>query len=77
MTFLGPDGKQRVAVYSGAGGWAGAIVPHEFSPDDPFAAAGFVGAMFDLPQFTPPGGTLHVFKLDGSSGSGGSGQQRK
>ena len=77
MTFLGPDGKQRVAVYSGAGGWAGAIVPHEFAPDDPFAAAGFVGAMFDLPQFTPPGGTLHVFKIDGSSGSGSSGQPRK
>jgi lanthanide-dependent methanol dehydrogenase len=63
MTFLGPDGKQRVAVYSGVGGWAGAIVPAELSPDDPYAALGAVGAMADLPQFTPPGGAVHVFRL--------------
>ena len=78
MTFLGPDGRQRVAIYSGAGGWAGAIVPHKLAVDDPYAAAGFVGAMFDLPQFTPPGGTVHVFALDGgSSESGSPGQPRK
>lgn len=63
MTFLGPDGKQRVAIYSGPGGWAAAIVPAELSPDDPFAALGAVGAMADLPRFTPPGGAVHVFKL--------------
>jgi lanthanide-dependent methanol dehydrogenase len=63
MTFLGPDGKQRVAVYSGPGGVAGAIVPARLSPDDPFAGLGIVGAMFDLPRFTPPGGAVHVFKL--------------
>src|SRR5213595_1608982 len=28
ITFLGPDGKQRVAVWSGVGGWAAALVPH-------------------------------------------------
>jgi len=63
MTFLGPDGKQRVAVYSGPGGWAGAIVPGRLSPDDPFAALGAVAAMADLPLFTGPGGSVHVFKL--------------
>jgi alcohol dehydrogenase (cytochrome c) len=63
MTFLGTDGRQRVAVYSGVGGWAGAVVPGELSVDDPYAALGAVGAMADLPQFTPPGGTLHVFRL--------------
>jgi alcohol dehydrogenase (cytochrome c) len=63
MTFMGADGRQRVAVYSGVGGWAGAVVPAELSLDDPYAALGAVGAMADLPQFTPPGGTLHVFKL--------------
>jgi PQQ-dependent dehydrogenase (methanol/ethanol family) len=63
MTFTGPDGKQRVAIYSGPGGWAGAIVPHEFSTDDPYAALGAVGALADLPRFTPPGGAVHVFKL--------------
>jgi alcohol dehydrogenase (cytochrome c) len=63
MTFLGPDGKQRVAIYSGPGGWAGAVVPANLSLDDPFAALGAVGAMSDLPQFTGPGGAVHVFKL--------------
>jgi lanthanide-dependent methanol dehydrogenase len=61
ITFLGPDGKQRVAVWSGAGGWAAALVPHEFSLDDPSA---ITGAMRKLPDFTGPGHFLHVFKLD-------------
>jgi hypothetical protein len=33
------------------------------STDDPFAALGIVGAVPDLPQFTGPGGSVHVFKL--------------
>jgi PQQ-dependent dehydrogenase (methanol/ethanol family) len=60
MTYLGRDGQQRVAVWSGVGGYAGALVPHEFSLDDPSAAT---GVMRKLPEFTPPGHTLHVFKL--------------
>jgi PQQ-dependent dehydrogenase (methanol/ethanol family) len=60
ITFLGPDGKQRIAIWSGVGGWAGALVPHEFSLDDPSA---ITGAMRKLPEFTPPGDTLHVFKI--------------
>ena len=63
MTFLGPDGKQRVAIYAGVGGVPGANVPHHFAPDDPTAGAGAEGAMEDLPAFTPPGGSVHVFKL--------------
>jgi alcohol dehydrogenase (cytochrome c) len=63
MTFVGPDGRQRVAVYSGPGGFGGAIVPGRLSTDDPFAALGIVGAVPDLPQFTGPGGSVHVFKL--------------
>jgi len=63
MTFLGPDGKQRVAIYSGPGGFAGAIVDGHLSPDDPYAALGGVGALADLPLFTQPGGSVHVFKL--------------
>jgi PQQ-dependent dehydrogenase (methanol/ethanol family) len=60
MTFLGPDGKQRIAIWSGVGGWAGALVPHEFSLDDPSA---ITGTMRKLREFTPPGDTLHVFKI--------------
>jgi alcohol dehydrogenase (cytochrome c) len=63
MTFLGPDGRQRVAVYSGPGGWAAGVVPGHLATDDPYAGLGAVGAMADLPQFTPPGGAVHVFKL--------------
>jgi len=60
MTYLGRDGQQRVAVWSGPGGTAAALVPHDFSLDDPSA---ITGVMRKLPEFTPPGHTLHVFKL--------------
>jgi len=62
-TFLGPDGKQYVAVLSGVGGWAGAIVSGDLDARDPNAALGFVNAMKDLPQHTAKGGTLYVFAL--------------
>jgi lanthanide-dependent methanol dehydrogenase len=62
MTFTGPDGHQYVAVYSGIGGWAGAIALG-LSADDPTAALGATGAMPDLPQYTAPGGTVYVFRL--------------
>ena len=63
MTFVGADGKQRVAIYSGPGGWIGAVVPGNLSLDDPTAGLGSVNAMSDLPQFTRAGGAVHVFKL--------------
>lgn len=63
MTYRGPDGKQYVAVLSGVGGWAGAIVSNDLDPRDPTAALGFVNAMKDLPQHTTKGGTLYVFAL--------------
>jgi PQQ-dependent dehydrogenase (methanol/ethanol family) len=63
MTYLGPDGKQYIAVYSGVGGWYGAVVPGHLSTDDPTAALGAVGAATDLPRYTTPGGTLYVFSL--------------
>jgi PQQ-dependent dehydrogenase (methanol/ethanol family) len=62
-TFKGPDGKQYVAILSGVGGWAGAIVAGGLDPRDPTAALGFVGAMKDLPQHTTKGGMLYVFSL--------------
>ena len=63
MTFLGPDGKQYVAVYSGIGGWLGATVSGNLSVDDPTAALGATGAVPDLPQYTAAGGMLYVFSL--------------
>jgi lanthanide-dependent methanol dehydrogenase len=61
--YRGPDGKQYVAILSGVGGWAGAIVAGGLDPRDGTAALGFVNAMRDLPQHTGKGGMLYVFAL--------------
>ena len=63
ISYRGPDGKQYVAVFSGVGGWAGAIVSGDLDSRDPTAALGFVGAMQDLPKNTGKGGALYVFSL--------------
>jgi glucose dehydrogenase len=63
ITYRGPDGKQYVAVLSGVGGWAGAIVSGALDPRDGTAALGFVNAMKDLPDATTPGGMLYAFAL--------------
>ncbi len=63
MTFLGPDGKQYVAVYSGVGGWLPAAALPDVSESDPTAALGTVGAVPTIKQYTAPGDTLYVFGL--------------
>jgi alcohol dehydrogenase (cytochrome c) len=63
ITYRGPDGKQYVAVLSGVGGWAGAVVAGDLDPRDQTAALGFVGAMKDLPEATTKGGMLYAFSL--------------
>ena len=63
ITYLGPDGKQYIAVMDGIGGWSGAIVAAGLDPRDSTAAIGFANAMRDLPKYTTPGGTLYVFTL--------------
>lgn len=63
ITYLGPDGKQYVAILSGVGGWSGAIVAGELDPRDRTGALGFVGAVTDLPRHTTKGGMLYVFSL--------------
>jgi lanthanide-dependent methanol dehydrogenase len=63
ITYRGPDGKQYVAVLSGVGGWAGAIVAGDLDPRDATAALGFVNATSDLPQATSKGGMLYIFGL--------------
>jgi lanthanide-dependent methanol dehydrogenase len=62
-TYRGPDGKQYVAILSGVGGWAGAIVAAGLDPRDATGALGMVNATRDLPAKTSKGGTLHVFAL--------------
>lgn len=63
MTFIGPDGKQYVAVYSGVGGWLGAVDLPSLSNTDPSAALGTVGAMAKLKNYTSPGGNVYVFGM--------------
>jgi alcohol dehydrogenase (cytochrome c) len=63
ITYKGPDGKQYVAVLSGVGGWAGAIVAGGLDPADPTGALGFVNATADLPAYSTKGGMLYVFSL--------------
>jgi PQQ-dependent dehydrogenase (methanol/ethanol family) len=62
ITYLGPDGKQYVAVYSGVGGWSGAVALG-LDTTDPTAALGFVNGMKDLPSYSQPGGMVYVFSL--------------
>jgi PQQ-dependent dehydrogenase (methanol/ethanol family) len=63
ISYRGPDGHQYIAVPSGIGGWAGAIVSADLDPRDPTAALGFVNATKDLKQKTVPGGMVYVFAL--------------
>jgi glucose dehydrogenase len=55
--------KQYIAVLSGVGGWAGAVVAGDLDPRDGSAAGGFANVMRDLKQRTVKGGMLYVFVL--------------
>jgi alcohol dehydrogenase (cytochrome c) len=63
ISFRGPDGKQYIAVLSGPGGWAGAVVAGNLDTRIPYGALGFVAAMTDLGDYTAQGGELYVFAL--------------
>jgi lanthanide-dependent methanol dehydrogenase len=61
ITYLGPDGKQYIAVYSGVGGWMGAVAFPSISTDDAYAALGVVGAMKEIKNYTAAGSVVYVF----------------
>ena len=63
VVYRGPDQKEYVAILSGVGGWAGAVVAGGLDVRDSSAALGFVNAMKDLPQATTKGGMLYAFAL--------------
>jgi PQQ-dependent dehydrogenase (methanol/ethanol family) len=63
ITYRAPDGKQYVAILSGVGGWAGAVVAGDLDPRDGSAALGFANATADLKDKTTKGGMLYVFAL--------------
>jgi lanthanide-dependent methanol dehydrogenase len=62
-TYLGPDGRQYVAILAGIGGWAGAAAFGLLPDEDPTIGLGFPHAVRDLPDHTTQGGTLYVFAL--------------
>jgi PQQ-dependent dehydrogenase (methanol/ethanol family) len=66
ITYMGPDKKQYVAIYSGVGGWFGLPIAGNLSRQDPTAALGAVGVAYGagLDKATSVGGTLHVYALD-------------
>jgi glucose dehydrogenase len=63
ITYVGSDGKQYIAIYSGVGGWMGATAFPTVSTDDEYAALGVVGAMKKIKDKTAPGDVLYVFGL--------------
>jgi PQQ-dependent dehydrogenase (methanol/ethanol family) len=63
VSYRGPDGKQYIAILSGVGGWAGAVVSGDLDTRDASAGNGWANAMNDLPAHTQKGGMLYVFTL--------------
>jgi PQQ-dependent dehydrogenase (methanol/ethanol family) len=63
ISYRGPDGRQYIAVPSGIGGWAGALVSEDLDPRDPTAALGFSGVTTDLKGRVVKGGAVYVFAL--------------
>jgi PQQ-dependent dehydrogenase (methanol/ethanol family) len=61
--FRGPDGREYVAILSGIGGWAGAVVAGDLDPRDETVAVGWGRAVRDLKHLTRKGGKLYVFAL--------------
>jgi hypothetical protein len=54
-----------VAVFSGIGGWPGAVAVADLDTRDRTAAVGWGLAMQDLKMATNKGGTLYVFTVEG------------
>ena len=65
IAYKGPDGHEYVAVLSGVGGWAGAMVTNDLDPHDATAGNGFGGGARRSEAATTRGGMLYVFSLDG------------
>ena len=63
VTYRGPDQKQYISIFSGVGGWPGAVVTQKLDTRDQNAGGGFANAMSDLPKHTTTGSTLYTFAL--------------
>ena len=62
ITYMGPDGRQYVAVYAGIGGdWA--LLSGDVRSDDPTDVRDPADFIKDLGRYTSGGGTIWVFAL--------------
>jgi PQQ-dependent dehydrogenase (methanol/ethanol family) len=61
--YRGPDGHEYVAVLSGIGGWAGAVVSNDLDTRDATAGNGWGEMMRELKRHATKGGMLYVFSL--------------
>jgi PQQ-dependent dehydrogenase (methanol/ethanol family) len=75
MTYVGPDGRQYVAVLSGIGGWAGIGIAAGIGAEDPTAGLGALGAFGDAGKHTTQGGVLTVFAVGGPRAAGNTGNR--
>jgi lanthanide-dependent methanol dehydrogenase len=65
VAYRGPDGHEYIAIFSGIGGWPGAVVVNDLDTRDATAAAGWGQAMSNLKNDTSRGGMLYVFTVEG------------
>ncbi|MDQ6887010.1 MAG: PQQ-dependent dehydrogenase, methanol/ethanol family [Gemmatimonadota bacterium] len=63
MSYLGPDGKQYVAVLSGIGGDMGFLIAGDVAANLPYDVRQRGTVLPDLGKYTSWGGTLYVFSL--------------
>ena len=63
MTYLGPDGKQYVAVYAGIGGDMGLLIAGDVAANLPYDVRERGSTLPDLARWTSWGGMLFVFAL--------------
>ena len=63
ITYLGPDGKQYVAVYSGIGGDMGLLIAGDVAANLPYDIRERGSTLPDLAKWTSWGGMLFVFAL--------------
>ena len=65
ISYRGPDGHQYIAVFSGVGGWPGAVVVNNLDTRDNTVAGGWGATLGSLKNVTTRGGTLYVFTVEG------------
>jgi PQQ-dependent dehydrogenase (methanol/ethanol family) len=63
ITYLGPDGKQYVAIYSGIGGDMGLLIAGDVAANLPYDVRERGSTLPDIARWTSWGGMLFVFAL--------------